>query len=282
MKTNSKHEVIARIAGPGLVLAALLAMVLSGSSLVRAQASATSPTVPAAAPAKAAPAAQAGQSTAPSERKPGGNHEGIHVHGHWTIEVRNPDGKLVSHTEFENSLASNGGATLLAGLLTGTVTPGSWQVYLASDSSGDGAIVFAEPNSTAASQCQAAIQPEYPGYQICYDTLSVTGSQLGSSSSGILVLTGSTVTFTGSASLPSSFPGETIAWVETEQEVCSPSNSPSACFNVALATEATSGASVALTARNLGDGVDSDPPSVPVSAGQALSVTVVISFSSGS
>ena len=58
MKTNGKHEVIARIAGPGLVLAALLAMVLASSIAGRAQASATSPAAPAAAPAKAAPAAQ--------------------------------------------------------------------------------------------------------------------------------------------------------------------------------------------------------------------------------
>src|ERR1700747_3718133 len=40
----------------------------------------------------------------------GGQHEGIKVHGHWTIEVRNPDGSLTRHVEFENSL--DPGATL--------------------------------------------------------------------------------------------------------------------------------------------------------------------------
>ena len=58
MKTNGTHEVIARIAGPGLVLGAVFALVLSGSSVGRAQSSATSPAVPAATPAKTAPAAQ--------------------------------------------------------------------------------------------------------------------------------------------------------------------------------------------------------------------------------
>jgi hypothetical protein len=227
--------------------------------------------VPAAKPAMTTLAAQAELPAAPGERQPRGAHEGITVHGHWTIEVRNPDGKLVSHTEFENALAPNG-AALLAGLLTGTATPGSWWVYLASDSSGDGAIVFAEPNSTAASQCQATVQHPYP-YQICFDTLSVTGSQLGSGG-----LSGNTVTLTGSASLSSSAPAETIAWVETESFGCSPSISPSACFDAASSGES----SQPLTARNLGDGVGSDPPSVQVSPGQAISVSVVISFGSGS
>ena len=68
MKTNGQHEVIARIAGTGWVLATLLALVLASSIAGRAQSSAASPAVPAAAPAtpaKASPAAQAGQPTAP-------------------------------------------------------------------------------------------------------------------------------------------------------------------------------------------------------------------------
>lgn len=236
-------------------------------------------------PASTAAAQPPGRSVAPVARqqaeKPGGTEkpkagsesEGIRVHGHWVIEVKNPDGKLVSHTEFENGLSPLGGATLLAGLLTGTVTPGSWYVYLASDSSGDGAIVVAQPSSNAASSCQATVQTEY-SYQVCYDTLSVSGSQLGSGG-----LSGSTVTLTGSASLPTSASAETIASAETVQFVCSPSNSPSACFDIG---NGNSGApSVPFTARSL-DGVGSDPPSVQVSPGQAILVSVVISFSSGS
>ncbi|MGD0481534.1 MAG: hypothetical protein ABSA42_15280 [Terracidiphilus sp.] len=136
MKTNVTHEVIARIAGPGLVLAAVFALVLAGSSVVRAQASATSPAVPAATPAKAAPAAQAGHPAAPAKRQPGGMHEGIKVHGHWMIEVRRPNGKLVSHTEFENMLYSLGGSEILPGFFTGSSpqwrvrTPGEWGILL--------------------------------------------------------------------------------------------------------------------------------------------------------
>jgi hypothetical protein len=53
-----------------------------------------------------------------AEEKPSrdGSHEGIKVHGHWTIEVRNPDGTVATHREFENSLSPTG-AAFLANLL---------------------------------------------------------------------------------------------------------------------------------------------------------------------
>jgi hypothetical protein len=38
--------------------------------------------------------------------------EGISVHGHWTIEVKNPDGTLAERREFDNALATDGSATL--------------------------------------------------------------------------------------------------------------------------------------------------------------------------
>ena len=104
MKTNVKYEVIARIAGPGLALGAVFALMLSGSSVGRAQARVTSPAVPAAASAQVASSAQDEQPVSPAKREPGGTHEGVKVHGHWMIEVKEPNGKLISHTEFENSL----------------------------------------------------------------------------------------------------------------------------------------------------------------------------------
>jgi len=127
MKTNSKHEVIARIAGPGLVLAALFVLVLSSSSAGRAQSRASSPAVPAAAPASAA---QAAQPAAPSQRHPGGNHEGITVHGHWTIDIKNPDGTVASHHVFENSFDQIDGSDLLARLMVGAYVPGGFYIQL--------------------------------------------------------------------------------------------------------------------------------------------------------
>ncbi len=54
--------------------------------------------------------------------------EGIKVHGHWVLDVKGVDGKIVQHRDFENSLvggpglAITSGDQLLAGLLSGTLT----------------------------------------------------------------------------------------------------------------------------------------------------------------
>jgi hypothetical protein len=42
--------------------------------------------------------------------------EGIGVHGYWIIDVRNPDGTLASHTEFENELQPAGKIALVKAL----------------------------------------------------------------------------------------------------------------------------------------------------------------------
>jgi hypothetical protein len=59
-------------------------------------------------PAKATAQTPAKATTSPATESKGGQKEGIKVHGHWTIDVRNPDGKLVTHREFENALDSEG------------------------------------------------------------------------------------------------------------------------------------------------------------------------------
>jgi len=103
--------------------------------------------------ATAKPAAQAGArnpSAMPAAAK--GQQEGITVHGHWVIEVKNPDGSLVRHVEVENSLdpgfplsytsSTNatpsgtqnvpGGAAFLNALLNGQAVSnaGSWGILL--------------------------------------------------------------------------------------------------------------------------------------------------------
>ncbi len=55
--------------------------------------------------------------------------EGIAVHGHWTIEVRNPDGTLGERREFENELSDSGGEAL-ASILTRQYSVGSWFILL--------------------------------------------------------------------------------------------------------------------------------------------------------
>src|SRR5436190_13796579 len=73
------------------------------------------------------------RATPPVNESQGAQQEGIKVHGHWTIDVRNPDGTLVTHHEFENGLETD---NPLAMILGRSLTVGEWQIYLgASDGS---------------------------------------------------------------------------------------------------------------------------------------------------
>ena len=56
--------------------------------------------------------------------------EGIKVHGDWTIEVRQPDGTLVSKREFKNALAVEGRGTLLTLLTAATEGKPTWGINL--------------------------------------------------------------------------------------------------------------------------------------------------------
>lgn len=64
----------------------------------------------------------------------GGQREGVTVHGHWIIDVRNPDGSLASHVEFDNDLlqfgAGIGGHNALAAIMGRTRSVGLWQIRL--------------------------------------------------------------------------------------------------------------------------------------------------------
>ncbi len=59
----------------------------------------------------------------------GGPSEGIKVHGHWVIEVRNPDGTLASRREFDNALSLQG-AINLGNILGRSQTVGKWRLGL--------------------------------------------------------------------------------------------------------------------------------------------------------
>jgi hypothetical protein len=82
----------------------------------------------------AADASLLARATTPADQYKGAQKEGIKVHGHWTIDVRNPDGTLATHNEFENALTP-GGANILATEMGGFwAVDASWQVLLLSNS----------------------------------------------------------------------------------------------------------------------------------------------------
>jgi len=59
----------------------------------------------------------------------GSSVDGINVHGAWTLDIRNPDGTLAKHVEFENALEPDG-ADYLASLLAGVDTVGVWNLTI--------------------------------------------------------------------------------------------------------------------------------------------------------
>jgi hypothetical protein len=65
-----------------------------------------------------------------SAAEPKGTGEGIKVHGHWTLEIQNPDGTLAARHEFENALIPTMGSPLLAGLLGNFYEDTTWGIYL--------------------------------------------------------------------------------------------------------------------------------------------------------
>jgi hypothetical protein len=258
-------------AGSAIRLAVLSVLFLgmAGACMAQASAAPAQPAAQAAVAPQAHPAAQPAQKRVPGEPAAKGTHEGIKVHGHWTIEVKNPDGKLVTHREFENSLTTQpevSGATLLAGLLGRSLTAGSWQVQLIYFDSSTGAVtggmVITEPNS-ATEGCTPSTTPVIVS---CSNSLSISGPTTPTSG----VPTGNTLTLMGTATVPQGIAA--ITQVATYSNSCFIAESPQTCFN-----DTQHFTYFKFTTRNL-DGQNGDPAAVQVSAGQSVSVTVVISF----
>ena len=180
-------------------------------------------------------------------------HEGITVHGHWVIDVRNPDGTLVSHRDFENALLATG-KTYAAQLISGAAVPGPWGIALKGDST-NGAI------------CTAGVAGA------CGITQgSASDFGFGVTSSSNLTLTPGSGSFTLSGSIQASSRGS-IASVETWQATCVPTVSPAACTVAAAWTQ------VVFTGTTLTDPSTNQPSPVIVQAGQIVQVSVTISFS---
>lgn len=64
---------------------------------------------------------------ASSSAPTGAPQEGIKVHGHWTLEVRNPDGSLAEHREFENEYE---GKWTIAKFLARQDSVGGWRIVI--------------------------------------------------------------------------------------------------------------------------------------------------------
>ncbi len=184
----------------------------------------------------------------PAAEPANGPTEGITVHGHWRIEVVDPDGTPVSVTEFENALVEFGAQTLINSL-TGFSVAGGWLVALYDTT---GAQLPCD-NGSGANYCFIGESDvNYgPGPLHSYD-LTVTRSLPW------------TFRLAGSVTVAYS---TSIDRVGTITKLCDPSNTPASC-RPATGTYALAG----FTGTTL-------TPTVPVQPGQIVNVTVNLSFS---
>ncbi len=96
----------------GALCAMLAWLALAPYSSLRAQQASTTPQ---------------GQAPVAQERPQSSAKGGITVHGHWIMDVKDADGKIVEHRDFQNSLTPNGSMTL-ALALTGQLVYSSFAV----------------------------------------------------------------------------------------------------------------------------------------------------------
>ncbi len=186
-------------------------------------------------------AQQKRKSTATTEdQKPPSPRESIHVHGQWTVAVRNPDGSIAATHRFENSLVPEG-AALLVQVLSRQQTVQYWQVRLINK---DGCVCSRNNNRVDCGIIDSALTPDVSSD---YATLTVTAPTTGPNA-GKLVLSGSA---------PAAFDGQVKAVNTSVGHTCV-GNACGTNWNVFT---------VAF------------PAPISVQAGQTMDVTVVFSFS---
>lgn len=284
VRANGISNLAARFRALALPAITGLVLLCPCASWARSQGTAKSaPAARSALASKAAPQAKQVAATKPPAK---GLNTGITVHGWWKIDVRNPDGKLVAHREFENGLfGGNGdGASLLTSLLARQFVLGGWTVelddtYNTTTQVGASAYV-GEPNSgNVNSYCGLASLVVYVS---CSTNLSITSQGTATISNpnngtSVSVSTGSLV-FSGSVIWPTGGPvQDTITAVRTVNAgICTPTTSATSCFSDNGSN--TPAASI-FTGRSL-DGLNGDPAAVPVTPGQTVTVAVTYTFTS--
>jgi hypothetical protein len=110
----------------------ILLVICAGQPGVAQQGAPVKPAAAATAGTHSAATVTANSAADKNEAAPGKSLDGtIKVHGHWVINVRNPDGTIADHRDFENSLAiGSGGDAFLIGLLAGYYVPGDYGIEI--------------------------------------------------------------------------------------------------------------------------------------------------------
>jgi len=204
--------------------------------------------------AKTVTAARAGGEVHAAKPQDNASQQGIKVHGHWVIDVRNPDGTLAAHRDFENSLV---GANDMLGFLYGSEVMSDLAVYLGSSTP--------PCNVSSSYYCDLvhnlSVLPASArcGYDYCVTGLTITPTF---GQNPALVLAGNmTATQAGSITTVGTFIG-----------LCgSPTSTPTTTSPSSCAAGNNQYGYGALTQTSI--------TSVAITSGQIIQVTVTITFS---
>jgi len=207
-------------------------------------------------------AAISAKKTSAATRPPGGQQEGIKIHGHWVIIIRNPDGSVAARREFENALNLQG-SKVLAVLLTQIASGGRWGIaFLGSSATGPCPNGILAGNVMSGGPCVivqgSAIYPFSSPYSIAGPGLSLdlTAAVAGANQDQV-VLGGSVKALAGSD----------ISFVGTLKGVCAGDTTPISCARLPIPTALT----------DFFSGTRLVSP-VSVQQGQTIDVTVTFSF----
>lgn len=203
---------------------------------------------------------EAAPKPAAEEPKKKGAGEGIQVHGHWTIEVKDPDGKVAVHREFENSLiGAPYGASTLGELLLGYVVNGGFAIILLEAPTAGGGLQLYNTSFLGACSTTAPCGPLTAGP--LPNGLSLSGQVVSTAANPI--------------------PAGNIVAVATSTYLCANTAPPATPTTVSTISPAVctfpNALAFALTSAALGP----PPllyPAVPVLAGQTVAATVQITF----
>jgi len=282
MITNS-----ASLSRPYRFLAAALvaSLALVSSQTARGQ-SATPIAPPSATSATATPAASGGPIALPAAHNPaalpsvaaaksenskdgaGAVNQGIKMHGHWVIDVKNPDGTVVQHRDFENSLVPNA-SQFLIGLMSGYFTPGDYAIILQADGGSAPCILGSQQGCAIVRSLTTAPGIYECDFYYCSTGLTYTYNLAGTGPYS-MVLSGSITAIQAG----------NVGVVQTAYNSCA--NIAFTSVNVAPTTLETSSpaACVSNTTTNwYGPLSSATITDVPVASGQIIQVTITITFS---
>jgi hypothetical protein len=192
-------------------------------------------------------------------KSPKATNEGLKMHGWWVIEVRNSDGTVTAHREFENAIEQSGQAFLMK-LMAGYAVPADYGIGLlggpAPCSSGQGCYMVRSATSNPGSILCLAFT--------CSQTLTYAFNISNTANSSMVLSGYAMASQAGSVSSVHTYAGPCPAFGANQTTTVDPAT--------CLTTPGPENGLVFMT------GADLATP-VPVASGQIIQVSVTITFS---